>query len=192
MNKKITLLYYLIGASVKVVFSLLFTNYLVAIAYTTISTMVYYFISKRFKMGKFLPILISDYLIAIYLTYGFEFNVMHLLLSTIYFIAANGVIYGVMISYIAKDTTFKTVRSRSNEKVDLGIKALESDKYDDAFDLFKEAIREHKTNYLGYMGMCNTLTKMNKRDEREFSRYRKKCIKYAPRNLKGKIKDKLY
>ena len=55
------------------------------------------------------------------------------------------------------------------------------------FELFKSAIKNYKKNYLGYMGMCDVLAKSNKKHLKKFKYYKKKCIKYAPSELKENI-----
>ena len=98
--------------------------------------------------------------------------------------------YFLIIDYVGEITSNKVLTNISNIEVDKGIKALENDDYDLAIEAFSNAIKEHKKNYLGYMGMCNALTKMDKSNLKKLKYYKKKCIKYAPKELKNTISDK--
>ena len=74
--------------------------------------------------------------------------------------------------------------------MDEGINALENEDYDLAMELFSNDIKEHKKNYLGYMGMFNTLVKIDEKNIKKINYYKKKCIKYAPNELKESINSK--
>lgn len=110
--------------------------------------------------------------------------------GAIYFVISSGLIYYMVIDYVGKQTSNKALTKNSNVEVDKGLKALENDQYDKALESFNNAIKEHKKNYLGYMGMCNTLSKMDEKNLKKIKYYKKKCIKYAPKELKKSISEK--
>ena len=117
-------------------------------------------------------------------------NFISLTFSIIYFSLSGVFLYYLLFEDLIDKTSFKTVRSLSNYEVDKGLKALEKDNYKEALECFTKAIKENKKNYLGYMGMCNTLHKIDKSNIKKIKYYKKKCIKYAPKGLKDSINDK--
>ena len=150
-----------------------------------------YFMIKRYNVSSYLPFVMIDFMTGFFLTYEvYGLSLFTFIFSIIYFILSNFLLYYILIDYIGKITSSKQLRARSNNEIDKGIKALENNDYNKAIESFSNAIKEHKKNYLGYMGMCNTLNKMDKKNLKKIHYYKKKCIKYAPKNLKESIKNK--
>ena len=132
-----------------------------------------------------------DFIIGLYLNFNiYGLNYFSILFSLLYFISSSGFLYLLLIDYLGKVTSRKKLKEKSNVEIDKGIKALENNEYEIALIAFSNAIKEHKKNYLGYMGMCNVLTKLDKENLKKIKYYKKKCIKYAPKHLKESINDK--
>ena len=129
-----------------------------------------------------------DYLFISYfgfLNYGD--SIESIVVSVIVFVAINLVPYIILVNKIGEDTSIRSLNKHSNAYVDKGIKALEKEDIDLAISEFESAIKSYKKNYLGYMGMCDALSKSDKKHLKKFKYYKKKCIKYAPENLKENI-----
>ena len=148
-----------------------------------------YMFYKRKKVYAYMPFLMIDYLLqfyCVYLRYGMCIKSIYM--SFIIFVITSGFLYWVILMY-ASD--FKKGKKVSNWKIDKGIKALERREYQLAEEYFLSAIREHKENYLGYLGMCNVIKSENKYcHSKKFEYYKKKCIKYAPRQLKPSLVER--
>lgn len=140
---------------------------------------------------SYIPFIVSDFLIGTYFcfqTFGYDFK--SIFISLLLFIFSSGFLYSLIVNHSCKVYSYRQLKSISNMEIDKGIKALENNNYDVAIEAFTNAIKEHKKNYLGYMGMCSTLTKMDKKNLKKISYYKRKCIKYAPRELKETINDR--
>ena len=150
-----------------------------------------YLIWKKSDISSYILLVMIDYIFGYYLCISaYDINLQSLLFSLIYFVCGSGYMYFLIIDHVGKITSNKTLTNISNIEVDKGIKALENDDYNLALESFSNAIKEHKKNYLGYMGMCNTLTKMDKKNLKKLKYYKKKCIKYAPKELRNSINNK--
>jgi Tfp pilus assembly protein PilF len=76
----------------------------------------------------------------------------------------NSILYIALINKVGEETSSKALTKKSNVYIDKGLKALEENKVDDAVNEFKSAIKSYKKNYLGYMGMCDALSKSEKKN----------------------------
>lgn len=160
---------------------------LYAFVYSFVFVFVYY-IARNYNLGYMIMLVMLDYMFMFYLSSVYAGNgLQSLFVSVISFVIMNSILYPTLISKIGVETSYKSLNKKSNVFIDKGIKALENNDVDVALDEFKNAIKSHKKNYLGYMGMCDALNKTNKKDLRKFKYYKKKCIKYAPKELKENI-----
>ena len=99
--------------------------------------------------------------------------------------ARDHVAYGrVLCLLVCKFAKIDQIAEYNQAKV---LKAMQDNDLDIAIDEFKSAIKNYKKNYLGYMGICNILTRMDKKNLKKIKYYKKKCIKYAPKELKDNI-----
>lgn len=166
---------------------LIFTSELYAFIYSFIFVLIYC-IAKNYNLGYVVTLVMLDYMIMFHITGLFVGDgVISLIVSTISFIVMNSLLYIILINKIGIETSAKSLNKKSNVYVDKGIKALENDDIDSALNEFKNAIKSHKKNYLGYMGMCDALSKSPKKHIKKLKYYKKKCIKYAPKELKDNI-----
>lgn len=192
MNNKINYIFLMVAFLIKFVISLMVTNWTIALVYSVIVAFVYFrLISKKLRPGRFIPFVMLDFIVSFYLCYkSYGLDLHTILISLIYFIFSSSGIYFFIIDWLAKDTSSFKLSFSSNMEVDKGIKALEENDYEKALESFSKAIKDYKRNYLGYMGMCTTLSKMDKKNLKKINYYRKKCLKYAPRELRESITKK--
>ena len=174
MKKKIFNVLFVLACVIKFMVTLVISDTILSFAYSMFFFSFYsYLIARKSNISSFLPLVMIDYLLGYYLcTIHYGINVQSLLFSVIYFVCASGYMYFLIIDYVGEITSNKVLTNISNIEVDKGIKALENDDYDLAIESFSNAIKEHKKNYLGYMGMCNTLTKMDKSDLKKLKYYK--------------------
>lgn len=192
MKNKIGIFVFSLAFLVKFALSIMVADILFAFLYAFLFLSIYVFMLKmKFKTISFVPFVMIDFIISFYFSLNyFGYNSSAVIFAFVYFAISNGLVYYLIGYYLGKSTSSRYLIRTSNFEVDKGIKALENEDYDAAIEAFSNAIKEHKKNYLGYMGMCNTLSKMDKANLREFNYYRKKCIKYAPKDLKESISKK--
>lgn len=177
----------LLSFLLRVFMCLCIANSLYAFIYSFVFISIYYSL-RNYNLGYIVMIVMLDYLFTFYLTtLHVGENIHSLLISVICFVIMNSMLYFVLINKIGFETSSKALKKKSNVYVDKGIEALENDNVDIALSEFKNAIKSHKKNYLGYMGMCDALNKTSKKDLKKFKYYKKKCIKYAPSELKENI-----
>ena len=193
MKNKIDTFFFILANMVKMFFVVFLAgNHLIGIGYSLISFVVYFFIYKKWKnISSILPVVMIDYICLFYFSYvrnGLGLDTI--IISIMAFFLANGFVLYLLANEIAISTSSRKLSYTSNDIVDEGIKALQNEDYDKALEAFSSAIKEYKKNYLGYMGMCTTLTKMDKKNIKKIKYYKKKCIKYAPRELKESISNK--
>ena len=159
----------------------------VALAYTLLFVSFYYFI-KNLNVGYTIALVMLDYLFMFALVKeSMGANIYSLLISVFAFVLMNSVLYIVLINKIGSETSPRRMKGKSEVCIDNGLKAMQDNDLDIAIDEFKNAIKNYKKNYLGYMGMCDVLAKSNKKHLKKFKYYKKKCIKYAPSELKENI-----
>lgn len=193
MRTKIDSFFFILASFIKIFFIMFLTsNIYMGISYSVLSFLVYFLIYKKWaSVSGIIPVIMIDYICIFYFTYLKNgIGVDTIAISLLAFLLSNGFILYLLIIKMATVTSNKMLSIASNDIVDEGIKALENEDYDKALEAFSSAIREYKKNYLGYMGMCTTLTKIDKNNIRKIKYYKKKCIKYAPRELKESISNK--
>ena len=148
-------------------------------------------IKYKIKIYNYFMLILSDFLLCFLMVFKvIGTNINSIFISLFYFIFSSGYLYVLLGINLSKKTSIKALNTISNSEVDRGIKALENDNYDLAKDCFLSAIKQNKSNYLGYMGMCNTLNKFDKKNLKKIQYYKKKCIKYAPKELKDNIEKR--
>ncbi len=193
MKSKIDSFFFVLAYAIKAMFIMFIaSSQFLGIAYTLLSFSIYLLLFKKSKsVSTILPIIMIDYIVVFYFTYlNMGLGLDMILISILAFILSNSFVFYLLINDVAIATSSKKLYSVSNDIVDEGIKALENEDYDKALEAFSNAIKEYKRNYLGYMGMCTTLTKMDKKNIKKIKYYKKKCLKYAPRELKESIGKK--
>lgn len=190
-SSKYSLLF--VALVVKFGVSLLLTTPVNALLYTAFIAIFVYLLTKyTTKLYNYALLISADFLIGfLILGNSIGMNASGLFLSVFYFLASGAFFYYLLVDYVAQQTATRVLRNISDVEVDKGIKALENDNYELAIDYFTQAIKENKTNYLGYMGMYNTLNKFDKKNIRKIKYYKKQCLKYAPRELKESVKGQL-
>ena len=162
-------------------------NPMVAMIYSVGFTMLYYF-ARKYNVMCIIMVLMLDYIFMFNLTGNYMgINIYSLLISAFAFVIMNSILYIVLVNKVGEETSSKALTKKSNVYIDKGLKALEENKVDDAVNEFKSAIKSYKKNYLGYMGMCDALSKSSKKSLLKMKYYKKKCIKYAPKELKDNI-----
>ena len=158
-----------------------------AMIYSIGFTLFYYF-ARKYNVIYIIMILMLDYIFMFNLTGNYMgINIYSLLISVFAFAVMNSILYIALVNKVGEETSSKALTKKSNVYVDKGLKALEENKVDDAVNEFKSAIKSYKKNYLGYMGMCDALSKSEKKNLIKMKYYKKKCIKYAPKELKDNI-----
>ena len=192
MKNKVWYSFFLLAFIIKILMSVIICDVFVSLMYGLILLFVYaYFINKKSSFFMYLPFIMIDFIVGYFLCYKmYGLSVYTIIFGILYFVMSSGLIYFFIIDYVGKQTSNKTLTKNSNIEVDKALKALENDQYDMALKLFSNAIKEHKKNYLGYMGMCNTLERMDQKNLKKIKYYKKKCIKYAPKELKKSIGEK--
>lgn len=192
MKNKIFWMFFVISVAIKFLISLIISDPITSFVYCLFLLVNYLFLmSKKSAVSLYLPLVMSDFIFGFYLCFNiYGMSIYSLIFSLIYFVCSGAYMYFLVIDYLAETTSNKALSKISNLEIDKGIKALENDDYNLAIEAFSNAIKEHKKNYLGYMGMCNTLTKMDEKSLKKIKYYKKKCIKYAPKELKESIVDK--
>ena len=190
MEKVKNVFLFLFLMTIKFIITSIFINPLFSFAFVLIMSLIYSLIIHNKSIHSILFLSIFEYL-SIFMLARIEtsFNITTVFTSLALFIISNLGIYTFLVFNLAKSTSFKSMNKESNVFIDEGIKRLESNDYDNALIEFENAIKTHKKNYLGYMGMCDTIIKSNK-DKKRFEYYKKNAIKYAPRELKENIKKK--
>lgn len=169
---------------------LMIMNLIWALITTVLFSAVYYLL-RKYNVGYLVLVVGIDYLLISYcsmIKYGA--NAYSVYISLITFVMMNFIPYFILINKIGEETSYKALNRYSNEYVDKGIKALEKEDIDLAISEFENAIKRHKKNYLGYMGMCDALSKKDLKHLKKFKYYKKKCLKYAPEKLKENIVKK--
>ena len=181
----------IVGAIIKFFISLLITNITISFVYSFVFLSIYFLlISRRSNVGKYIPFLILDFIAGFYLCYlKYDLGVFMVSISLIYFVFSSFCVYFAVFESLIRERPTSRV-TLANFEIDRGIKALEDKDYELALEAFSKVIKEHKGNYLGYMGMCTTLSKMDKKNLKKIAYYRKKYIKYAPRELRESITNK--
>jgi len=165
-------------------------NYILSFIYSAIFISLYYMF-RKYRVGYIVSLVMLDYLLLSNICLHLHgASISTLVTSVIAFVSCNTLPYLVLINKIGKETSYKELNKNSNMYVDKGIKALEKEDIELAISEFESAIKSHKKNYLGYMGMCDALTRIDKKNLKKFKYYKKKCIKYAPENLKENIVKK--
>lgn len=184
----------LVALFIKFIISLILLLPIYAFIYTMAIGIVSYCLLKyNFKMFNYMMLIMVDFMFGFILIFNqIGINLIALVLSFLYFIVSGCFVYIILINSLGEKTSSKRMRSISNIEVDKGIKALENDDYQSAIDYFSKAIKDNKSNYLGYMGMCNTLFKYDAKNSKKLNYYKNKCIKYAPKELKESIKIRYY
>lgn len=192
MKNKVFGAFFILSITIKFLISLVIADTITSLIYCLFFFFTYSeLILKKSNIGLYFPFVMIDYILGYYLCFNiYGMSLYSLLFSLIYFVCSSSYMYFLIIDYVGEITSNKALNKISNIEVDKGIKALEKDDYNLAIESFSNAIKEHKKNYLGYMGMCNTLTKMDKTNLKKIKYYKKKCIKYAPKELKDSINDK--
>lgn len=192
MKNRIWYAFFFLAFIIKFLISLIISDVFIALSFSVLLFILYsYLISKRSSISTYLPLVMIDFIVGYFLCYNLYGLRLHMIVfGAIYFVISSGLIYYMVIDYVGKQTSNKALTKNSNVEVDKGLKALENDQYDKALESFNNAIKEHKKNYLGYMGMCNTLSKMDEKNLKKIKYYKKKCIKYAPKELKKSISEK--
>lgn len=146
---------------------------------------------KKSNLFYFVCLVMMDFLFVCLAYNGFAgVNIESLLVTLKYFVLSNGLVYFLSINYLAMETSPGRLKYNSNIEIDKGIKALENQDYDKAMEAFTNAIKEHKQNYLGYVGMCNVLSETDKKNLRKYKYYKKKSLRYAPDTIKEELKNK--
>ena len=180
---------WIIGASLLVRFFVCLTilPWGIALAYDCIFILLYY-LFRRFNVGFTIMLVMIDYMFMFLLVEKIlGASIQTLLIASIAFIMMNSLLYIALINKIGVETSPRRMKGKSEVCIDNALKAMQEDNMEMAVDEFKNAIKNYKKNYLGYMGMCDVLLKENKKHHKKFKYYKKKCIKYAPVELKENI-----
>lgn len=192
MKNKLDYLFLFIGFIIKFGISLFITNWVISVIYSFVFAFVYYkMISNKTSVGRYVPFIMLDFIICFYLCYkSYGLDIFMVLTSLIYFAFSSFGVYFFIFEILVREEPKSKVAFLANIEIDKGIKALEENDYNLALETFSKVIKENKDNYLGYMGMCRTLSKMDKRNLKKINYYHKKCLKYAPRELRESINKK--
>jgi len=177
---------FLLAFIVKFLMSMIISSDVVLVLSTLSIILLYSFmLYKKISVYHYIPFVMLDYSLVFYYCYlEYGASITSIYMSFIIFMFSSSFMY-YLILIVSSD--FKKMKKIANMEIDKGIKALENRDYESAIESFSNAIKDHKTNYLGYMGMCNTLTNMDKINLKKLEYYKKKCIKYAPKELKKSI-----
>ena len=191
MQKKMDYMLLIVGTIIKFLISLLITNITISFVYSFIFLSIYIImLARKSNVEKYVPFIMLDFISAFYLCYlSYRLGAFMIAISLIYFMFSSFVIYFAIFESLVRERPI-SIHSLANIEIDRGIKALEDKDYDLALEAFSKVIKEHRENYLGYMGMCTTLSKMDKKNLKKIEYYRKKYIKYAPRELRESITNK--
>lgn len=191
MKDKIQIMLFVSAFFIRFILDIVLKDTFISSVYSIIFIFIYsIMIYKKCKSINFIPVIMLDFISNFYLclaSYGY--GVTSIVISVTRFLIANVLLYYLIIFYIETNNVI-TLKKESRIAIDKGISALEKNEYDLALEEFKTAIKKHKENYLGYMGMCNTLKSMQSIDLKKLNYYKKKCVKYAPKELKENINNK--
>ena len=191
-DSKMQYFFLFLAIAIKFALTLILRNPLTALLYSIVIGFFGVCLFKyKMKIYNYVMLLMIDFLI------GFMFcesligiNILSITYAIMYFSLSGVFFYYLLFENLTDKTSLKNIKNSSNKQIDKGLNALEKDDYKEALECFSKAIKESKTNYLGYMGMCNTLTKIEKTNIKKIKYYKRKCIKYAPKELKESINNK--